>query len=121
MCWPDIFSLITKLQDVVYTICLLIYTNIGIHTLHMQIVRFQVAQKSSLFFLAFLFFLFNAILATISHSRFASVFFGLRSYFSASGVEVGAGGGGGHVSTTLLVLTTSCFIDISRMKYMFSC
>ena len=80
MCLPDIFSLITKLQDIVYAIHLLIFTNIGIYMLHVQTVCFQFAQKSSLFFLAF--FFFNAILATISHSHFALLFLAHIPFFS---------------------------------------
>ena len=95
----------------------LFFTNIGIYMLHMQIICFQVAQKSSFF--SSRFFFFNAILATISHSCFAFLFFGLNFLFSASGVGTAVGACGGHASITSLILTTSYLISFSRMKCTF--
>ena len=95
----------------------LFFTNIGIYMLHMQIICFQVAQKPSFF--SSRFFFFNAILATILHSWFAFLFFGLNSLFSALGVGTGVGAYGRHTSITLLVSTTSYLISFSRMKCTF--
>ena len=74
---------------------------------------FPVQSNVLPFFITFLFLI--AIVATISHLRFAFLSFdGLHSFFSASSVGVDdIGGYDLHVSTPSLVSMAFCFISIS--------
>ena len=120
MCLPNIFSLITKLQDIVYTIYLFFYKYWNLYISYgYRLLLFH--SKSSFFHDVSFFFHCNFSNNFIFVLSF-SLFDGLHSIFSVSRVGVDNGSGcGWHISGTSLVSTTSCFIAISRIECIFSC